>query len=95
MTKTTARAICHECVTTNAPPARPSMRKISSGAYATDESASLAKIGQGETLRQEGVAEPVAPHGPAEDEALENAPGVRHARNCMTHGRLRQYRRPA
>src|SRR5436190_6165212 len=46
MTNTTARATCQECVTTNAPPARPSMRKISSGAYATDESASLAKIGR-------------------------------------------------
>src|SRR6476661_5081749 len=46
MTKMTARAICQEWVTTNAPPARPSMRKISSGAYATDESASLAKIGR-------------------------------------------------
>src|SRR6478736_8641332 len=46
MTKMTATAICHEWVTTNAPPARPNMRKISSGAYATDESASLAKIGR-------------------------------------------------
>ena len=34
---------------------------------------------EGETLREERVAEPVAPHRPAEDETLEDAPGVRHA----------------
>ena len=45
MTATTARAIFHELVSARAPPAIPRVSRISSGAYATDESASLAKTG--------------------------------------------------
>src|SRR6476646_12188195 len=50
MTATTHSPICHECVSASAPPARPRVRKISSGAYATDDNASLAKMGRASFL---------------------------------------------
>ena len=66
----------------NDSPPSVSTSRISSVAYATEDSASLAKTGKRDLLGQQRLAEAVAPDRPADHAALQQAREQTHGAEC-------------